>query len=50
VENASLLDMTEITKIVVSFHCETCNAFSTHSFQATVVVNVKIALQKAGKD
>ena len=31
VENASLLDMTEIINIAVSFHCDTCNTFLAHS-------------------
>ena len=40
----------EIAKIAVSFHCDTCSAFVTRSYQATVVINVKIAMQKVGED
>ena len=45
-----LPDMTAITKIAVSFHFDTDNASSTHSYQPTVVANVKIVTQKVGKD
>ena len=44
--NTSFLDMTGITRIAVSFHCETHNAFVTHFCQATVVTNVEIVIQK----
>jgi len=50
VGNTRLLDMTEITKIVVSLHCDTRNAFSIHSHLATVVKNIRIVMQNVGKD
>ena len=45
--------MAEITKIVVSLHCHTCSVFSklsTYCSKAPAVTNVKIIVQKAGKD
>ena len=48
VENSSLLDMTEMTTIAVSFHCDMHDAFLTHSHQAAVVTNVKVVVQKVG--
>ena len=41
--------MIEVTKIAVSFHCGTRDAFSTHSCQAMVVTNVNMVIQKVGK-
>jgi len=44
-----LLDVTEITKIAVSFHCDICNIFSTHYCRATAGMNGKMVIQKVGK-
>ena len=49
-ENTGFLDMTELTKIAVSFHCDTCNTFLTNSHQATVVTDVKNGKLAIGKD
>ena len=50
VGNTSYFDVTELAKIAVSLHCDTCSAFSTHSPQATVVTNIKLAIQTVRKD
>ena len=42
--------MTEITKIAVCFHSDTCNGSSAHSFRTPALTNVKMAIQKVGKD
>ena len=42
--------MTQLSKIAVSFHCDTRNAFSIHSHLATVVKNIRIVMQNVGKD
>ena len=48
--NTGLLDVIEITKIAISFHCDTANTFSKDSLHATVMTNVKTVMQKIGKD
>ena len=48
--NINFLGKTEIAKIAVSLHCDTRNTFSTHFHQTTIVINVKIVIQKVGKD
>ena len=42
--------MTEITKIAVSFYCDTHNTVSTHLCRAPAVRNVKMVMQEVGKD
>jgi len=42
--------MTEITKIAVSFHWDTCSAFFTLSCRAAAVTNCKMVLQKVVGD
>ena len=42
--------MTEITKIAVYLNCGTCNTILAHSSHTTVKTNVKMAIQKVGKD
>ena len=39
-----------MTKIAVSFHCDTYNTFSTHSCTATAGIKVKILIHRVGKD
>ena len=48
--NTIQFDVTEITKIAVSFHCGTCKALSTHFCRATAGINVKMVIQRVGKD
>ena len=50
VGNTSYLDVIKITRIAVSFHCGTRNAFLTHFCRAPDLTNVKIVIQKVGKD
>ena len=45
-----MLAVTKMTRIAVSFQCDTCNAFSTHSFTATTGINFKVVMQNVGKD
>ena len=37
-------------KIAIYFHCDTCNPFSLHSCRETAGINVKMVIQKVGKD
>ena len=39
-----------MTKIAVSFQCDTRNAFSTHSCRETAGIGVKVVTQKTGRD
>ena len=39
-----------MTRIAVSFQCDTHNPFSTHSSRATTGINVKMVIQTVGKD
>ena len=39
-----------MVKIAVSFHCDTHNTFSTHSYRANAGINVKMVIKKVGKD
>ena len=50
VGNTILLDVTEITKIAVSFHCDTRNDFSTHSCRAPALTNIKMVVQEVVRD
>jgi len=51
VGNTVLLDVTEVTRIhFASFHCDTCNTFSTHSGRPTAEIKVKMVTQIVGKD
>ena len=50
VGNTILLGVAEITINDVSFHSDTNNTFSRHCYRATAGLNVKIAIQKVGKD
>ena len=42
--------MTKMTKIAVSFQCDTHNTFSIHSCRATTGTNVKMVVQNVRKD
>ena len=42
VGNTILPNVTEVSKIAISFHCDTQNTFSTHFCRASAGVNVKI--------
>ena len=42
--------VTKMTKNAVSFQCDTCNAFSTHSCRATTGINGKVVMQNVAKD
>ena len=46
--NNILLNVTEITKIAVSFHCDIHNIFSTHYCRATAGMNGKMVIHLNG--
>ena len=50
VGNTSKLDVTEMVKTAVSFHCDTHNALSTHSCRVPAVTNVTTVIPKVRKD
>jgi len=50
VGSTSWLGVTEITKLAISFHCDTPNTSSTHSCRATAGINVKMIVQKVRID
>ena len=39
-----------MTKIAVSFQCDTRRTFSTHSCKVTARANVKVVIQNVGKE
>ena len=39
-----------MAKVAVPVHCDTFNAFSTHSCRATAEINIKMVIQKVERD
>ena len=50
VGNLIQLAMTKMTKIAISFQCDTHNTFSIHSSRATTGTNTKVLIQNVGID
>ena len=39
-----------MTQSFLSFQCDTCSTFPTHSCRTTTAINVEVVIQKIGKD